>query len=219
MITVVGSGFGSDNERPSWTAALKRWVLERYNELYAVGGNPALSNSVNLAFEGLDRAHKVSFSDIQAKVLAFINGTVSDTDFQKLTDGLYGHQPAGQKALAEMKKQRFMLIQAKKLGSAIPIQQRANQLLRYLNSAIGNVLLGDAASNRSIQEHLDVHFQKKPSGEWQLTPDSRNIGGVWKGEHSGVPLTPKGQHMMTSSTFATIDIYDLSPKSSAVLGF
>jgi hypothetical protein len=80
-ITHDGTNYVGDEDRPKWRALLKKYVIDEYN--LRTGGS--LAYNVDLTDEDLDRCHRVSFSDIEALILGFLNGSVSSTDFILLT--------------------------------------------------------------------------------------------------------------------------------------
>jgi hypothetical protein len=206
--------------RPPWQQALKKYVIDKYNE-----GKPAnerLSYETNLSLEGLDRCHKVSFSDIQRQLLIYLNSKPrtkgEDYQFDKFTDGLFNESD---KAVGQKKKMQAARYKMRICLNYTPpdykgVVGHANSLLSYLNSAIGNVLLGDASINRGIQDDLDLHFEETPGGHFSMTPDSRGVVTESAPTSSSVATTPRGEHFR-SSTSGDVPVADLSPRTARIV--
>jgi hypothetical protein len=203
-----GNKYVGNGDRAAWRAVLKKYVIQDYNQ--RTGSN--LSMDVDLSEKELDRCHKVSFNDIENLVVNYLNSIVSDLDFILLTNELIKDP----KQKLQMQKYRSFLMYVKKTGQIYAIVQQANALLSVLNSAIGNVMLGNARINRSIQEQLDFHFKKTISGDYSLTPQSRNLAEKWAGYTSGIPYTPYGQHIKSSSS-GLVPVGSLTPKTDALI--
>lgn len=195
-----GTKFVGDGDRAAWRKQLKEWVIADYNQ--RKGAN--LSLSTDLSDAELDRCHKISFSDIENAVVKYLNGQMNQAKFVELTDSI----TSDPKQLNEIRKFRSFLY-------ASPNETQANRLLSICNSALGNVMLANASMNRSIQEHLDLHFTQNASGAWGLTPNSFSRADAWQGHTSGFALTPQGTNIKSSSS-GLIPIANLTPKTDTV---
>ena len=203
-----GTSYSGNGDRGRWRAALKRAVIKEYNQRTGA----TLTECDNLTDEDLDRCHKVSFNDIEDLVVSYLNGGVSDTDFIQITNSL--SNPTQYKEIGKWRS--FMMSQKKTGASPAMIVQSANKLLGILNSSIANVMLGNASTNRSIQAKLDLHFQETSSGEYSLTPLSRNLATSFVGYTSGVPYSPGGQHISSSSS-GNVPVGSLTPLTSNII--
>jgi hypothetical protein len=200
-----GAQFIGTGVRAGWRIALKRAVIGEYNARTGAG----LSLQTDLADELLDRCHKISFSDIENVVVAYLNGAISLPEFVRLTDSVT-HDGAQVKQIGKF---RSFLYHATTAAEKVT---GANNLLAVLNSAIGNVILGNAPTNRSIQEHLDLHFAQTPGGHYSLTPESRSRADAWQGYSSGLAMTPTGEHIKSSSS-GSVPKGGLTPGSHSIL--
>jgi hypothetical protein len=202
------SGFFSDEARPAWRKALKDHVIEEYNDKH---GTAYTSGSIDLNKLHLDRCHIVSFKDIQNWLLKYLNGTMTQAKFAANTDKLYA---TNAKEKADMESVRTALFAAKKPADKLA---NARGLLSYLNSAIGNVALGNDSINRSIQDQLDLNFKKKGSS-YSATPNSkRTLKGLSKSDTSGIPKTPTGNHIKSSRAGVSIPMGSLTPGTDALV--
>lgn len=203
-----GTSYSGNGDRGRWRAALKRAVIKEYNQRTGA----SLTECDNLTDEDLDRCHKVSFNDIEDLVVSYLNGGVPDTDFIQITNSL--SNPTQYKEIGKWRS--FMMSQKKTGASPAMIVQSANKLLGILNSSIANVMLGNASTNRSIQAKLDLHFQQTSSGGYSLTPLSRNLATSFVGYTSGVPYSPGGQHISSSSS-GNVPVGNLTPLTSGII--
>ena len=203
------AGFYSDNKRPGWRKFLKDFVVDEYNKKHSTHYT---SKNINLTKLHLDRCHRVSFKDIQAWLIKYLNGkNMSKTKFSNRTDRLY---IATSPDRAAMIAERTRLFHAKTDKDKLA---KARNLLGFLNSATGNVSLGNDSINRSIQEQLDMNFEKSGS-KMAATPRSKKImRGVSKNEASGMPTTPGGNHIKSSHVGGTIPISKLTPDTKKLV--
>src|SRR6202046_12063 len=205
-----GTTYLGDANRPGWRALLKKYVIDDYN----ARTGKALTYDVDLTDEDLDRCHRVSFSDIEGLILDYLNGSVNDTDFTRLTDTV----KAGTDYAAFGKARRFLMTGKASASAPSQLLSSANSLLSMLNSATFNVALGNARTNRGIQEKLDLHFTYTGSA-YSLTPNSRAIVTDWVGHTSGVPLTPTGTNIRSSfASGGTVPLGNLTPNSTTLIG-
>ena len=203
-----GTSYSGNGERAGWRALLKREVVKEYN----ARTGKSLAGDANLADEDLDRCHKISFNDIEALVVSYLNGKTTQSDFVNLTDSL-----RAPKQYAEVGKWRSFLANDLSTGaSPDDVCAHANKLLSILNSSLYNVILGAASTNRSIQEKLDLHFSQNSSGDYSLTPLSRSLATSWTGNTSGVPYSPGGT-TIKSSTSGKVPYGSLTPTSKDVI--
>jgi hypothetical protein len=203
-----GTRFAGNGDRAAWRAVLKKHVIRDYNQ--RTGRN--LPINVDLSDLALDRCHKISFNDIEDEVVNYLNSAVADLTFIQYTDSLF----TDDKQRSQMQKFRSFLMSAKKTGQINDIVRQANALLSILNSAIGNVMLGNARINRSIQEQLDLHFLRTNSGDYSLSPQSRRLAETWDGQSSGIPYTPHGQHIKSSSS-GLVPVGSLTPRTEDII--
>jgi hypothetical protein len=205
-----GTTYLGDANRPGWRALLKRHVIDDYN----TRTGKSLAYNVDLTDEDLDRCHRVSFSDIEGLILNYLNGNVNDSDFIRLTDTV----KAGTDYTAFGKARMFLMAGKSSASAPSQLLSSANSLLSMLNSATFNVALGNARTNRGIQEKLDLHFTYTGSA-YSLTPNSRAIATDWVGHTSGVPLTPTGTNIRSSfAPGGTVPLGNLTPNSTTLIG-
>ncbi len=203
-----GTTYSGNGERAGWRALLKREVVKEYN----TRTGKSLAGDANLADEDLDRCHKISFNDIEAIVVSYLNGSTSQSDFINLTDSLKAPQQ-----YKEVGKWRTFLANDLSTGaSATDVCAHANKLLSILNSSLFNVILGAASTNRSIQEKLDLHFHQNSSGDYSLTPLSRSLATTWTGHTSGVPYSPGGTTIKSSSS-GSVPYGNLTPTTKGLI--
>lgn len=203
-----GGTFSSDGSRPGWRKFLKDFVVAEYNK---ANGTTYTSANLDLNKLNLDRCHRVSFSDIQTWLVNYLNGSMSKTRFTELTNTLYTASSADK---ASMVAERDRLFKAKTKKDKLP---KARNLLSLLNSATGNVSLGDASINRGIQEQLDPNFSIS-GGKASATPRTRRIlSALDDDEASGIPFTPTKKHVRSSHVGSDVATSTFTPKTKKLV--
>ncbi len=201
-------GFYSNNKRPSWNKFLKEFVVEEYNTRFKT---KYTTKNINLSKLHQDRCHRISFKNIQAWLVKYLNGKMSQSKFENLTNTLY-RKNSDDKAAMENKRSRLFNAKTNKVKL-----ENARSLLSLLNSATGNVSLGLDIMNRSIQEKMDMNFEQSGS-KMAATPRSKKImRGISKKEASGMPYTPTRKHVKSSHVGGTIPISGLTPDTKKLV--
>lgn len=200
--------YSSDSNRPGWRKFLKNYVVNEYNVKHATSYT---STNINLSTLHLDRCHRISFHDIQAWVIKYLNGNMSKAVFTERTDRLYDGSSTDKPLMVAERTRLFKArTKAKKLSSS-------RALLSLLNSATGNVSLGNDSINRSIGMQLDVNFKTNGSKQ-ALTPNSRRmLSKMPKKSTSGIALTPGRTSVKSSHVGASVSISNTTPKTKRLI--
>lgn len=208
-IHLTSGVFSGDASRPGWRKFLKDFVVAEYNSTHL---SSPIAVTAKLDTLNLDRCHRVSFANIQDWLVKYLNGQMTKAKFTEKTDTLYRSSSTDKAGMAADRALLFAATtNAKKLAYA-------RSLLSYLNSATGNVGLGEDSLNRSLQDHLDLHFDKKPGGKYSATPQSRKMmSKLNKGDTSGIPFTPTGKHVKSSHNAEEIDQTKFTPKTDKLI--
>ncbi|WP_298518730.1 hypothetical protein [uncultured Kordia sp.] len=201
--------FYKNSKRPAWRKYLKDYVVDSYNTRH---GTTYTSTNIKLKALSLDRCHKISFSNIQDWIIDYLNGKMTKVVFRNNTNQLYNGSSVVDKPL--MEAQRDLMFKG------VTDKQRldaARTLLSLLNSATGNVELGDASLNRSIGKQLDVNFKAKGSKQ-SLTPTSRRmLNRLAKKNTSGIALTPGKSSVKSSHVGTSVSISNTTPKTKKLI--
>lgn len=201
LIAYSGGTFSKTKRRPGWTPYLKRHVIEEYNKNKGTTLTP--KTNVGKLKPPLDRAHIYGYANIQHAVLQHVQGNLSEAKLRKHVLGaLYPDQSTAEYDRVDQLVDDLQGLHGKAKAS------KANTLLRHLNSATSNVRLGDASTNRAIQEKLDFNYQTK-KGVVSLTPRSKYkakqavkfSSGIRTG---GLSFTPKRTHLRSSGPGPTM---------------
>lgn len=200
--------YSSNSSRPGWRKFLKDFVVAEYNTSH---GTSYTSKNINLNALHLDRCHRISFHDIQVWIVKYLNGNLSKAKFRERTERLYKSTSTDKPLMVAERNRLFAATtQSKKLASA-------RALLSLLNSATGNVSLGNDSINRAIGKQLDVNFENK-AGKQSLTPRSRGmLRRIPKSDTSGLPLTPMKTRVKSSHAAASIPIGNTTPATRNLL--
>ncbi len=197
------TGFFSDGSRPGWRKFLKDYVVDEYSK---ATGKKYTTKGLDLNKLKLDRCHRVSFSDIQGWVVNWLKGTLTDAKFTERTDTLYKNHWNDE---AMMTKARSAMFAAKTNHDKL---RHARNLLSLLNSATGNVNLGNASINRSIQEMLDPNFVQNSDGTVSASPKSKNMMNTLSpGATSGLALTPNETNVRSSHVGGAVSLVSMTP--------
>lgn len=191
-----GFMFEGDGDRPGWRTYLKKSTAA----LLSVPPNTDFGKI------GFDRTHKIPFAAIEALVVDFCNGDVTEQEFDDLTDSLFDSTSVNmshRKELTEMKKKRtFLKIKmSKKPPDHDAIAKEANALLSVLNSSTFNVSAGDASENRGVSDRPDYRYKRQPDDSVTLTPGSQQLHDAWQVDYDRgleVPLSPGGTSVRSS---------------------
>lgn len=195
--------FSSDNSRPAWRKFLKEYVANDYRQRNGI----SQKININLNSLKLDRCHKVSFKDIQNWLVQYLNKSMSKSDFINYTNILYSSTSEDKKDMETAREKLF------KAGNDAARLNAARALLSLLNSATGNLRLGDSSLNRSIQEQLDLNVITNTQGNQSFSPQSKRIlTQIDKGDVNNIALTPKRGNLKSSSA-GIVNLNNLTPVS------
>jgi hypothetical protein len=214
--------FLSDAVRPKWQAHANRSLLAGYNA--QTGGNVT---AVPYVANNLDRAHVLSFQDIESTILDFLNGDLSASAFTvwfyTFTSGVPDSPERRnvEKAVTDL--------------ATFPSAKTANTALGRLNSLSPNLRAASGTMNSYIGANPDLQGNYSPGGQWHATDASRTAHSLSQNpmlltpEHHSrfvtsegpVPLgslSPHMQHQMQGQSWQTRGVHSASTMGAVYSG-
>lgn len=177
----------SNDVRPDWQVKAEQALVLAFNLQH--GTNQA---SVNYVADRLDRCHILSFENIQARLLVYLNGKDEATYTQWLLV-MVGDMPDW--ATVEPTARSLMTLVGKP-GSPAEIEQAANKLLGQLNSLTENLRAASKYMNRYIGQNVDPHGGYSPGGHWHADTATRHATEI---ATDGPLLTPQHHSRLVTS--------------------
>ena len=169
--------------------------------------------------------HRMSWADIRDNTIKFLNGVETETDFYRWTERFINAGKADtailkniksssnsaqevdycnyiidliKKSTAEFQKARYQLAQGKKAGfKDSVIKGLAKHFLNVFNSYYPNVPDLGPHRGTNIQVSSRAHPNMDESGG--MSPMTEEVRNMSPGRLSGYPLSPGGNHMVTTS--------------------
>ena len=191
--------------RPAWRAATDRALLVAYNIQKGVS-----LEVLDYQKEKLDRCHKISFKELQDKLVSFLNKDIAKADFEGWVRILADADPAG--TLYEEISPAFEQL-ANEVQKGNPSPGSANNLLGILNSLWTNLRAASKYINAYIGQRMDLSFTQSPGGTYHLEPGSRPAAVA--GTHPYL-LTPENRSRLVTSE-GPVPLAQISPRSSSLL--
>jgi hypothetical protein len=154
--------------RPTFYSYVRPELLTGWNK---DPNNKQLTKSSNLTKEQLAQCHKISWHDIKNKVVAFINGEMTEAEFIIATETIFFND-TNSECYRRMHRLRGVVVWNVKFPHKVA--ESIIDLCAVLNSSTANLRLGDAKVNSGIQERFDPNLEKHPNG-LGMTPFSKNV--------------------------------------------
>jgi len=184
--------------RPDWQVKAEQSLLLAHNLKHGTS-----ATAVDYVAERLDRCHILSFENIQAQLLVYLN-TKDETAYTEWLLVMVGDMPDW--ATVEPTA-RNLTILVNQPGSAAEIAQAANKLLGQLNSLTENLRAASKYLNRYIGPNLDPHGGYSPGGHWHADAATRHATEL---ATDGPLLTPQ-HHSRLITSEGPVPLGSISP--------